>query len=116
MTGSHSRLGISDRESRTTGVTRAYDSGQNSTDSGRCREESDNIQALSALLRRFPTLFGRLALALLQLLTALRWPLFTLLRPLSAQLTTLPKPLNIGVRPCSNNVSARECVHLHGPQ
>ena len=25
MTGSHSRLGISDRESRTTGVIRAYD-------------------------------------------------------------------------------------------
>ena len=27
MTGSHSRLGISDRESRTTGVIRAYDTG-----------------------------------------------------------------------------------------
>ena len=29
MTGSHSRLGISDRESRTTGVIRAYDTGTN---------------------------------------------------------------------------------------
>ena len=29
MTGSHSRLGISDRESRTTGVIRAYDTGVN---------------------------------------------------------------------------------------
>ena len=27
MTGSHSRLGVSDRESRTTGVIRAYDTG-----------------------------------------------------------------------------------------
>ena len=27
MTGSHSRLGISDRESRMTGVIRAYDTG-----------------------------------------------------------------------------------------
>ena len=43
MTGSHSRLGISDRESRTTGVIRDYDNGLEA-DASRFRWRKDHSQ------------------------------------------------------------------------
>ena len=50
MTGSHSRLGTSDRESRTTGVIRAYDTGDGA-ERDRARRAAETADQRSERLR-----------------------------------------------------------------